>query len=237
MLRRCSSAATHFDLVMPYTLSPLQSAPAWDEHTRAADLSEIFHHALSLPLRQHWCEREHAALAPGVVSLGWRAEGLWLHAVLDDRDIFNHARTHHTLSHETGDVFELFLAQADSTRYLELHVTPDNYHLQLKWPDHDAIKAVRGGAVPIAHYQCREPLFNHRVWIEKERWRVLALIPAATLTGGDQLRGGEQLRCAFARYDASRDGGEPVCSATAPFTRFDFHRPAEWPLFELGAAD
>ncbi len=185
-----------------------------------------------LVLAQAWRRQPETGLQRGQVQLGWEPAALWVYARLDDSDIFNSASEHNTLSHETGDVFELFLSAAPK-RYIELHVTPDNMRLQLQWPDPDAVNEVRAGKQDISRYIAADGLFDSSARTGNGHWQVLARIPAASLCADAPLQADMSLRAAFCRYDSFRDGRATVCSSTAPLQAFDFHRRQEWPLFTL----
>src|SRR5208282_1675196 len=112
--------------------------PAFD----ASDLKaarEAFRQAVPCALGQAWLEKAEPDFAPALVRVGWRENSLLLFAELTDRDIFTRATAPNQRMWELGDTFEIFLGLLGEPSYAELHVTPNNLHLQLRFPDACAV--------------------------------------------------------------------------------------------------
>jgi hypothetical protein len=70
--------------------------------------------------------------------------------------------------------------------------------------------------------------FRSKVWLEPDRWVVLAEIPSALVCGAPVPLAGRQWRFSFSRYDYTRGRAEPVISSTSPHPQADFHRQQDW---------
>lgn len=174
---------------------------------------------------------ERCPFQPAEVRVGWTPDNLWVLAHLTDEDIFNTARELNDETWSTGDVFELFLRHESSNRYYELHVTPDNVHLQLAWPDDQAIKTVRSSDQGLKPYMIWEDIFQSWVSIHPEdrEWWVLARIPASLLQPeGGEITNGTTWNFAFCRYDCSQKHKLPCLSSTSRFPQANFHDQLSW---------
>jgi hypothetical protein len=181
----------------------------------------------ALVFAQRWRQTPDAGLMPGQVKVGRRESALWALADMEDAEIFNLADRHNLSTWELGDVFEVFAQRQGEPGYVELHVTPDNYRLHLRFPDEAAIRRVRAGEERhAAYFGDPDPLVS-RAWVHRQEkvWRALLQLPFAVSPG-------EAWRLSFCRYDSTR-GAEPVAASTSPHTVGDFHRPSEWLLFQV----
>jgi hypothetical protein len=183
--------------------------------TRLESIREAFQRATTIPLGQHWLEKSEADFQPGSVRIGWRDAKLLIFAELLDRDIFTTATAHNQWLHELGDVFEIFLRPTGSEAYFEFHIAPNNLRLQLRFPDAGAFRRRETE-------DCRfdDPFLEHRVWLEADRWSVLAQIPIA--------KQGDEWRFSFSRYDYTRGRNQPVTSSSSPHTVLSFHQQEAW---------
>lgn len=180
-----------------------------------------------LVFEQCWRQTPNAGLKPGQVKVGRRENALWALAEMEDEDIFNLADGHNQATWELGDVFEVFMQREGERGYIEVHVTPENYRLHLRFPDETTIGRVRAGEQRHAGYFADADSLFSRTWVHREEnlWRALVQLP-------DVVSPGEQWRLSFCRYDATH-GAAPVSASTSPHTVADFHRPSEWRLFEV----
>jgi hypothetical protein len=120
------------------------------------------------------------------------------------------------------DAFEIFLGPADEQAYYELHVTPSNSVLQLRF---DGV----GEAKPLEELTVAEPLFTSETAIVPEGWSVVARIP---LDGLFPTTHPEWL-LSFDRYDYTPGQIKPVISSTSPHAICNFHRREEWRRIKL----
>jgi hypothetical protein len=181
----------------------------------------------ALDFEQRWRPTSDTRFKPGQVKVGRRESGLWALAEMEDEDIFNLADRHNQPTWELGDAFEVFMQQEGERSYTEVHVTPENYRLHLRFPDETVIGKVRAGEQRHADYFEDTDLLVSHTWLHKQEnvWRALVKLPCVVSPGG-------QWRLSFCRYDATH-GASPVAASTSPHTVADFHRPSEWRLFEV----
>jgi len=163
------------------------------------------------------------------VRTGWRENSLRVLAELEDADIFTSATSHNQRMWELGDVLEIFLQPAGSPDYVELHVTPNNRRLQLRFPDTTTLRRAQARNF-FDDLILSDGVFHSDTWTqpEKGRWYVHAEIPAALVCGNDGLPVEGEWRFSFSRYDYTRGRQEPVISSTSLHARPDFHRREEW---------
>ena len=115
------------------------------------------------------------------------------------------------------DAFEIFLGPADEKAYYELHVTPSNSVLQLRF-DGD------GEPTSLEDRMVAKPLFSSETAVAPKGWNVFARIPLDDLFPTAH----SEWLLSFGRYDYSPDGLQPVISSTSPHAVCNFHRKEEW---------
>jgi hypothetical protein len=170
-------------------------------------------------MQQGWMETPQPGFLPAEIRVGWTSSRLVVLAEIPDQDIFTLATGPNQRTWELGDVFEIFLQAEDRSDYVELHVTPPNFRLQLH------IESLGKPAT-----QLDDGVFSSQVEIDaaNQRWTVYAEVPASLVSGRDHIRPGESWRFSFSRYDASRNGRPLVLSSTSPHQAVNFHRTHEW---------
>jgi hypothetical protein len=180
-------------------------------------------------LGQGWLAAPESNFMPATVHAGWRGNALLVFAELHDADILTRATAHNQRMWELGDVLEIFLQPEGSESYVELHVTPANWRLQLRIPDAAALSRARAEN-NFKDLLLPDGVFRSRVWTqpEVEKWFVLAEIPAGTVCGANPPLAGERWRFSFSRYEYGRNRREPVISSSSPHSQPDFHRREEW---------
>ena len=191
------------------------------------DLSRVraaFTTATPMRLGQAWRNTPERDFAPGVVRTGSRGDTLLVFADLSDRDVFTQAKRHNDRFWEMGDTFEIFLQPEGQSGYVELHVTPNNLRLQLKFDRPPAA----GDADPFARALITRQIFDSKTWPSSSGpgWSVLAEIPIDRLFGVKLAN--SNWRFSFGRYDATRNREQPVISSTSKHSQPAFHRPDEW---------
>lgn len=202
--------------------------PAFDADELDA-VSAAFVMAGGCVMRQSWLEQPEPDFTQAVARVGWRDDALLVFAELDDRDIFTGATAHNQRMWELGDVLEIFLSPENSTSYVEFHITPNNFRLQLRFPDTSTMRRAQTEN-KFDHLMLPDGVFSSRVWTQPEtkQWFVLAEIPAASVCGANKLLSGTNWQFSFSRYDYVRGRPEPIISSTSPHAKADFHRREEW---------
>jgi hypothetical protein len=180
-------------------------------------------------LRQAWRREPERNFMAAVARIGWRGPSLRVFAALHDADIFTQATAPNQRLWELGDVLELFLQPADSPAYVELHVTPNNLRLQLRYPDTAALRRAQQ-ADDINEFILPDGAFLAHTWLEPEhrKWYVHAEIPAGLVGGAEAFPPVQPWRFSFGRYDYTRGRKQPIISSSSPHARPDFHRREEW---------
>lgn len=193
-----------------------------------AAVQMAFAGAPACELRQSWLAQPDKQFAPATVRVGWRGNSLLVFAELTDRDIFTRATAINQRMWELGDTLEFFLQSSGDPGYSEFHVTPNNLHLQLRFPDSTAVQDSRRNGME--KYLMTGEVFHSQTWVQSElnRWLVFTEIPASALGLNLISLAGQRWYFSFSRYDASRDGSSPVISSTSPHTKPDFHSRSEW---------
>jgi hypothetical protein len=203
--------------------------PALDERN-LDELLEKFGKATPLELGQAWLEKPEADFAPGRVRTAWRGQSLLVLAELTDADIFTGMSGLNQRAWLLGDTFEIFLRPAGQPAYVEFHVTPNNQHLQLRFPSaQDFVRICEAGLLESA--MLPGEMFRSRTWVQPEarRWFVFAEIPANAVCDGPAVPlSGRQWHFSFSRYDYTHGRSEPVISSTSPHAEANFHRQQDW---------
>jgi hypothetical protein len=185
---------------------------------------------------QAWRDDVQEGFRPATVRLGWQPEALWVLADLADDHIVSDSTDHNQDLWTLGDVFEVFIARRDSPWYLELHVTPHNHRLHLRWTEED-FAGIRAKEKTLDDFRADPGAFESwaRQSPDGKGWQVLMRIPASILPGGENFSAGGGLDMSFSRYDVGAEGTPVILSSTSPHTRLDYHRRSEWRSVELVA--
>ena len=212
-----------------------EPAAAFDRAT-IEGVRNAFQAATPISLRQAWRAEEEAAFCPATVRVRWEEHALLVFAELTDVDPFNSATQPNQRTWELGDTFEMFLRPAGGAGYVELHVTPNNQRLQLRYPHGIAPELARQTG-QFEEFLLPEDSIASATWLDAKnlRWYVLAEIPALTVCEADVPLESGQWRFSFCRYDYTRGIREPVISSSSPHAKPDFHRQHEWGLMTFKA--
>jgi Carbohydrate family 9 binding domain-like len=192
-------------------------------------VQSAFAQAEGCVMRQVWLAAPEKDFSPATVRAAWRGNLLLVFAELEDADIFSRAAAHNQRMWELGDVLEIFLSPENSAGYVEFHVTPNNFRLQLRFPDTATMRKAQAEN-RFDHLLLPDGVFCSRTWTQPEnrRWFALAEIPVAAAGGPDRLLEGVRCQFSFSRYDYIRGRNEPVISSTSPHAQPNFHRREEW---------
>jgi len=200
-----------------------------------AGIEKVFSEAEAINYAEVWVEAPSPNFRPAEARVLWHSDGLWILAKLEDEDIYNTATKLNDPTWEMGDVFEIFLVTPGSERYLEFHVTTGNVHLQIVWPDFQAISELRAKGIRAVDYMVEEPLLTSWVDVDHEnhRWTVLAKVNAEAITTHGPLTPGMVLKTSFSRYDRFQDREKIIFSSTSPHKKINYHIQSDWKDYEL----
>lgn len=185
---------------------------------------------------QAWRDDVQEGFRPAAVRLGWHPEALWVLADLSDDYIVSDSTDHNQDLWTLGDVFEVFIARRDSPWYLELHVTPHNHRLHLRWTA-EGFADIRDKKKTLDDFRADPGAFES--WVRQapdgQGWQVLMRIPASILPDGEDFSAGGRLDISFSRYDVGAQGTPEILSSTSPHTKLNYHLRSEWRSVELVA--
>jgi hypothetical protein len=178
--------------------------------------------------RQAWLDSAEDEFQPACIHLYPEHDRLCIIAALQDTLPRNKAIRLNETTWELGDVFEIFLQMENQPNYLEIHVTPENQRLQLRWTARtfDLFKA---GERPLEASMVADPDWIESQTVvtpEKSLWLVYTGIPWSVFDLVEKTKD-EHLYCAFCRYDINSVGKETL-SATPAFPRANFHLRDFW---------
>jgi len=186
----------------------------------------------ALRLRQAWRgETVQPGFRDGWFRVHWNETGLAVESVFSSPRPRNAARRLNEHTWELGEVAETFLQEDGATRYVEVHVTPENQRLQLRFP-HGGIEELRAGRRDLASFLIEDPEWAwSQTWIVPGWWASRLVLPADCFSPGF-LKAGSRFLANFSRYDCA-DDGDPILSATAPLAEPFYHRRQDWQTFCL----
>ncbi len=191
----------------------------------------------TIPLIQNWLPTPDPAFAPAQVATAWDENYLYIYAVLTDHDIFNPVTTFNQAAHLHGDIFEILIRSAEGDAYFEFHITPHGQILQLRFPKRTSLAEFResGQSIDtlIDTFKFPDRILEAKTSIDKDRWTVLAKIPASALMSNGKFLAGNKLLFSFCRYDHTRNQPDFILSSTSKYTVCSFHRQEEWNILAL----
>lgn len=185
-----------------------------------------FADAKRFTLKQDWLPEPEAGFRQASVATGWNEAEFLIFAELEDDDIYSEARGLNDETWEKGDVFEIFLRNAMHFEYQEFHITPHNCKFQMRIPSLDELVDRERRHGIMSKFELTTEVFQSQVWLEDERWSLLARIPLGELQlPADPV--GHELIFSFSRYDFTRGFGS-MLSSTSRHQVANFHRQHEW---------
>jgi len=195
-----------------------------------SQLVSVLSDAQAVESKQGWRSELEPGFRPMRVKTGWTRDALYVHAEIEDADIFNPEKQFNALSFTKGDVFEIFLRPCDQDAYFEFHVTPENQKLQLRFPSAAALAVPRAQPGLLPDWFINHPVIESRVRVNAaiQRWEVAVEIPFDLVSEASQPRRDTRWLFSFSRYDYTRGQERPVLSSTSPHKELNFHRQEEW---------
>ena len=157
----------------------------------------------------------------GVAFVGAAAEGLSFYTRYIDSDIFSTATADDQKMWTLGDVAEFFVKPGvDRTDYWELHVTPNDFIMDIHIPDRARFQA---GAVSWNDVIAPSSGATKRVDVCDGFWCVELCIPWAAFASPGIPAAGATWQFAVCRYNYNGGLDNPEHSSTAPLTNPSFH--------------
>ncbi len=204
------------------------------ETSNLDSIRRAFQNSAACELGQPWLRQPEPDFAPAQAHAGWRGGSLLLFVELNDPDIFTRATADNQNFWELGDTFEIFLRPKEQKSYLEVHVAPNNLHLQLRFAGAETAQRVRK-AGSFADVLISGEVFQSKTWVlpEARRWFIFADIPAGSVSEKSNPLPGSTWLFSFSRYEYARDRKEPVISSTSSHTIPDFHCQKEWGVMKF----
>lgn len=176
----------------------------------------------------HWKETPDPAFQPGTVQVKRVGDTLELEARLCDKAIHSPGAKFNDMAYTKSDVFELFIKGEGDSHYHEIHVTPDNVLLQLRFE----VGAKRPFDIDKALVW--EPLLESSTERFDGGWIARFSVPLANICSQSPLPTAWKISCGRYDYQQTGDGTfKALFSNTAPLTVADFHRHEEWPVLSL----
>jgi len=172
---------------------------------------------------QPWLPAPSPTFNPGTVRIAREGDRLKIEARLTDWDIHDPCAKFNETAFQSGDVFELFIRAEGDAHYHEIHVTPGNALLQLRF--------TAGESLDLEKALVWEPLLASATEAVEGGWVARFDLPLANITGRSPLPTRYRIGCG--RYDYQPGQAKPVISNTAPLTEPNFHRYEEWPVYEF----
>jgi hypothetical protein len=200
-----------------------------------SDVGAGMQKAPSCAMCQSWLSVPEQKLRPASVAVAHHGNELIVYAELIDDDIFNPVKTNGLDAFTRGDVIEIFLRAENEDNYIEHHITPDNYILQLRWPSVTVVNKLVEESNAGKHvdylslYASHIPIRNQTlVQPELRLWRALAVIPLELLTSHPKEIIPREWSFSFSRYDYTHGQKQPILSSTSALKAPNFHELASW---------
>ncbi|MDD5350439.1 MAG: hypothetical protein PHQ12_09535 [Chthoniobacteraceae bacterium] len=180
-----------------------------------------------VPLRQAWLEGAEPRFRPAVAKMARTAEAMLAMVELEDVDVFNPVSEFNAPAFLRGDVVEIFVLPAGTSRYVELHATPEAALLQLRWTVGWRRRSRPGAPLDLRESLITSPVARALTRRTSGGWSAFLAVPFALMEAAPQAFE-EGWRASVCRYDYTRGEEKPVLSSTSAFARVDFHQADCW---------
>ncbi|HBC89236.1 MAG TPA: hypothetical protein DCZ94_20030 [Lentisphaeria bacterium] len=176
--------------------------------------------------RRQWT-KNYVPVQKTISTLWLDGDFLSVFAMMEDSDVFSHARGRNDQTWQKGDVMEFFFQPEGRRNYYEVHVAPNLATLELSIPDAKKLVGEKYDFKSLffkSGMKCETGRFKSK---GKAGWWGLMKIPVEKI--GLRIKSGRLGRFAVCRYNYNRNGGIILQeSASAPFPKFRFHDPDNW---------
>ena len=174
---------------------------------------------------QSWKPTLDASFQPATVRVTKHGDVLELEARLMDSHIHDVPAAFNEEAYRKCDVFELFLKAEGDEHYHELHVTPSNVLLQLRFRV--------GMPLEVEPAKVWEAIMTSSTERVEGGWIARFTLPLTHFTEQRPVPNLWKIGCGRYDYDASKGEKGLTFSNTAPLTAPNFHRHWEWPVLDL----
>jgi len=172
---------------------------------------------------QSWLPSPTPTLNPATVRIALEGDHLKVEARFTDGNIQDPCAKFNETAFGKGDVFELFIRAEGDAHYHEIHVTPGNALLQLRFR--------AGESLDLKNALVWERLLTSSTERVEGGWVARFDLPLVNITSQSPLP--TRFRIACGRYDYQPGQARPIISNTAPLSEPNFHRHHEWPWYDF----
>lgn len=231
-----------------YSATPVLKCPSVDSRSWRTwqDVGKTMRNAPTCSMYQNWRQETDPKLQPATVAIAHDHDKLIVYAELVDNDIFNSQKKDGEPLYLRGDELEVLLIGEKEQEYIEHQISPDNYILQLQYPNRHTMYEIDAETIPDweIRFAGHIPIQSQTlVQPELKLWRVLVIMPLAKISPNMKGKNGEKWRFSFARVDTTQGERRATLSATsayephpwrwAPHTYPNFHDIYSWGSFTL----
>jgi len=175
----------------------------------------------SLPLRRHWLGTEALPQEAGVARIGAASTGLSVHVRYEDSDIFSTATANQQRMWQLGDVVEVFVKPGlDRSDYWEVHVTPNDFLMDLHIPSRAGMQS---GEHTWEDIISPESGTVFQALVTDGSWAAELTIPWSAFGVTGIPAPGTTWQVAVCRYNYNGGLENPELSSTASLTKRSFH--------------
>ena len=174
-----------------------------------------------LPLRQQWNGADALPKEEGVARIGATTMGLSVYIRYEDSDIFSTATANQQRMWQLGDVVEVFVKPGlDRSDYWEVHVTPNDFLMDLSIPSRAGMQSGEYSWEDIISPESGT-VFQTRV--VDGAWSAELTIPWSAFGVTGIPVSGTTWQFAVCRYNYNGGLEDPELSSTAPLSKRSFH--------------
>ena len=186
-----------------------------------ADLPSKYAACPALVLRQHWTGADALPVETGIARIGATTKGLSVHIRYEDSDIFSTATANQQRMWQLGDVAEVFVKPGlDRTDYWEVHVTPNNFLMDLSIPSRSGMQSGEHSWEDIISPESGTVFQTH---VTDGAWVAELTIPWSAFGVAGIPESGTTWQFAVCRYNYNGGLEDPELSSTAPLSKRSFH--------------
>lgn len=207
--------------------APLRNTSSW---TSWEDVFSDMATSPTCSLGQAWRTGNDDHFLPTCVSIAHDSSNIVIYGELQDLYPFNPERTFNSEAFKYGDVFEVFLRPGGALSYIEIHVTPENFQLQMHFPNSEAIRTNRD----LDKFKIAKSIpSTTAISTSPSGWRVLLFLSLSELFGISSSQSNPEFDYSFCRYDYLKNSTKPILSSTSSHRIVNFHNIEDWGRLKL----